>query len=179
MNKFLKKLSKEQLLMAALAGLLLLVIAIPLPQEYQKETAAQENQGEEPVNAEKTTQQQLQEILQKISGVGKVEVLITYEDAGKMVVEKDDVSSEELISETDSNGGTRTTTVNQKDKKTVCTGEDMPYVVQELSPKVQGVLVVAQGAGNETVKKQISETIQALFGLEAHKISIMKMEVSK
>lgn len=179
MNKFPKKLSKEQLLMAALAGILLLVIAIPLPQESKEKTDGPEKEAIEPVNAEKTTQQQLQEILQKISGVGKVEVLIIYEDAGKRVVEKDDVSSEELISETDSNGGTRTTTATQKDKKTVYTGEDAPYVVQELSPKVQGVLVVAQGAGNVTVKKQISETIQALFGLEAHKISIMKMEVSK
>ena len=46
-------------------------------------------------------------------------------------------------------------------------------------PKIEGVLVVAQGAGNVSVKKQIRETIEALFGLEEHKISIMKMEVSK
>jgi stage III sporulation protein AG len=51
-------------------------------------------------------------------------------------------------------------------------------VVQELSPKVKGVLVVAEGGGNLSVKKQIQETIEALFGLDTHKISIMKMEVS-
>ena len=55
----------------------------------------------------------------------------------------------------------------------------MPYIIQELTPSVEGVLVVAEGAGNATVKKQIQQTIEALFGLDAHKISIMKMEVSK
>ena len=51
-------------------------------------------------------------------------------------------------------------------------------MVQELSPEVKGILVVAEGGGNTSVKKQIQETIEALFGLDAHKISIMKMEVS-
>lgn len=179
MNKFPKKLSKEQLVMTALAGVLLLVIAIPLPKESEKKETEEISEVKEAVKTEKSTQQQLKEILQKISGVGKVEVLITYEDEGRMVVEKDDTSSEELIRETDSNGGTRTTTVTQNEKETVYGNGDTPYIVQELSPTVRGVLVVAQGAGNEAVKKQILETIQALFGLEEHKISIMKMEVSK
>ena len=35
---------------------------------------------------------------------------------------------------------------------------------------------VAQGGGNPDTKKKIESTIEALFGLEKHKISIMKME---
>ena len=90
-----------------------------------------------------------------------------------------DAAAEELVQEADSSGGTRTTTTVQNERKTVCGMGEAPYVVQELSPTVEGVLVVAQGAGSASVKKQIEETIEALFGLEAHKISIMKMEVSK
>ena len=96
-----------------------------------------------------------------------------------MVVEKDESVSEELIQEADSSGGTRTTTTTRNDRETVYDGSESPYVIQELSPTVKGILVVAEGGGNETVKKQIQETIEALFGLDAHKISIMKMEVSK
>ena len=82
------------------------------------------------------------------------------------------------MQEADSGGGTRTTTISKNEEKAVYGNSENPYVVQELSPKVKGVLVVAEGGGNLSVKKQIQETIEALFGLDTHKISIMKMEVS-
>ena len=122
---------------------------------------------------------ELKEILQRISGVGRTEVFITYEDEGKIVVEKDESVSEELIEEADSSGGTRTTTSTRNEKATVYGNADAPYVIQELSPTIKGILVVAEGGGNVTVKKQIQETIEALFGLDSHKISIMKMEVTQ
>ena len=43
------------------------------------------------------------------------------------------------------------------------------------SLKVSGVVVVAQGAGNATVNARISEVVKALFSVDAHKISIVKM----
>ena len=174
----IKKLKKEQLLIGALIGILLLVIAIPVP-KIEKEAVLG---TEEPVlesALEQTTEEQLKSILQKISGVGRVEVLITYEDHGRVVVEKDKSLSEELVQEADANGGKRTTTTSGNDVKTVYDSKEEPYVVQEFSPAVKGILVVAEGGGNGAVKKQIQETIQALFGLDAHKISIMKMEVLK
>ena len=95
------------------------------------------------------------------------------------MVEKDESLSEELIEETDSSGGKRTTATARKEHQTVYSGEKTPYVVQEFSPEVKGILVVAEGAGNVSIKNKIQETIEALFGLDAHKISIMKMEVSQ
>ena len=171
----IKKLKKEQLLIGALVGILLLVIAIPIP-EKEEQVIIKEEASE---NKEPAIEISLEEILQTISGVGKVEVFITYKDYGKMVVEKDEAVSEEMIQEVDSSGGTRTTTTVQKERQTIYGMGEEPYIIQELAPTVEGVLVVAQGAGNVSVKKQIQETIEALFGLDAHKISIMKMEVSK
>lgn len=43
------------------------------------------------------------------------------------------------------------------------------------SPEVCGVVVVAEGAGNATVNARISEAVKALFSVDAHKISIVKM----
>lgn len=43
------------------------------------------------------------------------------------------------------------------------------------SLKVSGVVVVAQGAGNAAVNARISEVVKALFSVDAHKISIVKM----
>ena len=109
----IKKVKKEQLLMVALAGILLLVIAIPVPKE--KEHAIEEKTAEKVEEERVTLEEQLQNILQKIAGVGRVEVLITYEDQGRMIVEKDESISEELIQETDSSGGTRTTTTKRNE----------------------------------------------------------------
>ena len=172
-----KKIKKEQLLIGALIGILLLVIAIPVPKtEKNEQTEAVKEAISE---KEYSMEVELKEILQRISGVGRTEVFITYEDEGKIVVEKDESVSEELIEEADSSGGTRTTTSTRNEKATVYGNAEEPYVIQELSPTIKGILVVAEGGGNMTVKKQIQETIEALFGLDSHKISIMKMEVTQ
>ncbi len=44
------------------------------------------------------------------------------------------------------------------------------------SAKVEGVLVVAQGAGAAETDTEIIQAVQALFPLEPHKIRVMKME---
>jgi len=174
----IKKLKKEQWLIGILLVILLLVIIVPVPQKEDEKILDVELQEEVMIREKSTIEEQLKDILEKISGVGRVEVLITYEDHGRVVVEKDESISEELIEEADSNGGTRTTTTSRNERETVYGSAETPYVVQEFSPKVKGILVVAEGGGNVSVKKQIQETIEALFGLDAHKISIMKMEVS-
>lgn len=165
--------------MTALAAILLLVIVFPIP---QKENTAEKENAEifkTETEYENSVEEQLEDILQKISGVGKVEVLITYEDQGKVVIEKDLSVSEELIQESDSSGGNRTTTTTRNESETVYDKTESPYVIQEISPSIKGILVVAQGGGDAAVKNKIQQTIQALFGLDPHKISIMKMEVTK
>ena len=41
--------------------------------------------------------------------------------------------------------------------------------------KVCGVVVVAEGAGSATVNARITEAVKALFSIDVHKISIVKM----
>ena len=53
-------------------------------------------------------------------------------------------------------------------------GEETPYVKQELSPRIEGVLVIAEGGDNAVVIENITEAVQALFGVDTHKIKVMK-----
>ncbi|MFR1159532.1 MAG: hypothetical protein ACLSD7_11495 [Coprococcus phoceensis] len=53
-------------------------------------------------------------------------------------------------------------------------GEQTPYVTKEVNPKVEGVVVIAEGGGNAVVIKNITEAIQALFDVDTHKIKVMK-----
>ena len=49
-----------------------------------------------------------------------------------------------------------------------------PYVVKELEPELSGVLVLAEGAESDAVKAEIVEAVEALFGLPAHRIKVIK-----
>lgn len=54
--------------------------------------------------------------------------------------------------------------------------KDAGGFAQERTPKVTGVLIAAQGAGQPTVVREIKEAVQALFQVEPHKIKIMKLK---
>ena len=49
------------------------------------------------------------------------------------------------------------------------------FETQSAEGKVQGVVVVAEGAGNALIDARISDAVKALFSVDAHKISIVKM----
>ncbi len=42
-------------------------------------------------------------------------------------------------------------------------------------PQVEGVLVSCQGAGRGSVNAEITEALQALFNLDAHKVKVLSM----
>lgn len=45
---------------------------------------------------------------------------------------------------------------------------------KEQYPEVTGIIISADGGGNAVVRTEISEAMEALFGLPAHKIKILK-----
>ena len=128
-------------------------------------------------------EERLSEALSQVEGVGRVKVLITWKTSSEKVVEKDMPSSSQNVEEEDGAGGKRTTTQEGWEEETVyrqeADGSRIPYVVKEIRPQAEGVLVIAQGGGNSVTARNILEAVQALFPLDSHKIKIMKMEGSK
>lgn len=111
-----------------LAGLLILIMCIPTGTSSGKQT-----QEETSVSGGEL-EDQLEQVLSAMEGVGEVKVMITTEG------------------DTDSLFGT-----------------------QSGGEKVCGVVVVAEGAGSATVNARISDAVKALFSIDVHKISIVKM----
>ena len=179
MNKFWKtKLwakSKEKKpsdwLILILGGVLLLIIFIPTQKQSEKklfdgkEDSSQENKQlkKELSSSEyqKELEERLEQMLSQMQGVGKVDVMVTLASSEEDILDKN-VSREEEKNTSD--------TVVYRDSNT-----QMPYVTSRVYPKVEGVLIVAQGAGKGEINKEISEGIQALLSIEAHKIKIVKM----
>lgn len=126
-----------------------------------------------------TLERQLEEVLSSVEGVGKVKTMITFACSQEYILEKESLVNRSNTVEKDSQGGNRTVTQYQAEDTTVyssTSGENIPYVTKTVSPRVEGVLVVAQGAGSGTVNRNITEVVQALFGLEVHKVKVVPMK---
>jgi len=128
-------------------------------------------------------EEELEELLSCMEGAGAVKVMITLQSTGEEIVEKDRPSTRSNLSENDGAGGSRSSNDMNSGETTVfitdADGNQVPYVRKRMQPSVAGVAVLAQGGGNETVRRNISEAIQALFGIDANKIKIAKMKTSK
>lgn len=190
-NFSLKKLKKDQVLILFLVGILLLVISWPVSKKDDEEEFTGTNQlqtedgsVQESQNAYLSyTERHLEEVLSQMAGVGDVTVMITLKSSAEKVVEKDIEAGNETVTESDSQGGTRTTQNSSHSEATVygtdSSQNQSPYISKELSPQVEGVIVIAQGGDDSVVKQNITEAVQALFGIDTHKIRIMKKSLNQ
>ena len=188
----LKKPKKEQLVVLLLFGALLVVIALPTTTGTmgadKKDADISGTQGAAGTDTatltyEEQLEKRLSAILSQVAGAGRVEVMVTLESRGERIVEKDTPESRKSVEETDSSGGSRTTDEQDWGEETVYyedgSGGKSPYVVKELEPNIEGVLVLAEGGDSAVVKQELLEAVQALFPIEAHKVKIMKLEGAK
>ena len=176
---------KNQLVLILLAGVLLIVIVFPVPDPAES-TDRQSEGIQETMTAgsrdngdyEQYLEEKTARVLEDVEGVGKVTVMITLKSDGQKIIEKDQSSSSQTTEEEDSSGGTRSVEDQSSDKTSIyeqtADGSSTPYVSKELAPEVEGVVVIAEGGDNAVVAQNITEAVQALFGVEAHKIKIMK-----
>ncbi|OUQ52666.1 stage III sporulation protein AG [Lachnoclostridium sp. An118] len=182
-------LRKDRLLILLLAGVLLLVITLPVSDRGGEEDSSLSQGGQaagtgltEGEDYAQYMERKLEEALSEVYGVGKVKVMVTLRSTSEKVVEKDEEQESETVTEQDSQGGTRTTSRSSSSGTTVYGESDSsasagqePYVTKELTPSVEGVVVIAQGGDQPVTVQNITEAVQALFNVDTHKIKVMKL----
>ena len=120
----------------------------------------------------------LENILSKINGVGRVEVMITYSETSKTIPVYNEESTQEDTEETDSNGGTRKITQTDTRKEVIYEEVDgnRTLITQSVvSPTIEGAIITAEGASNATVKANIVQAVEAVTGIATHKIQVFEM----
>lgn len=122
----------------------------------------------------------LELILSKVSDIGKVKVMITLKSSKEQIVLKDTPYTKESLIEDDGEGGKRENQNFTKDEETILVtddeGQSVPYILQEIEPVVEGILVIAEGGDNAKVIADIVETAGVLYGVPAHKVKVLKMK---
>ncbi len=158
------------------AGALLLLLSVPDLFHKEKEEAV--DVGTTLVQSEKQTEEyaeqmerKLEEMLLKINGITSAKVMITVTSTTERVILQDMTNDTESLVESDGAGGTRQSSKSTGETRTVLTGEK-PYVTKELTPKVEGVVAVISGADGAGILA-ITEAVQALFDVPAHKVKII------
>lgn len=111
----------------------------------------------------KTLEEKLTNILSNVEGAGNVSVVITVESGMETVLALKTTTKES------SNGVIETET-----SPIIINGKTV--VVKELYPKVIGVLIVAQGAGNISVMNKLQQATISLFDININQIEILSMK---
>ena len=126
---------------------------------------------------EKQLETRVREILKHVDGVGEVDVMIVLKASAEKVIHVDENEVRSLTEETDSSGVGRKSESQELGRETVMMssgGSSEPVVQKELKPELSGIIISASGGGCPTVRAEISEAMEALFGLPANKIKVLK-----
>ena len=113
---------------------------------------------------------QLEDILSSVKGAGKVKVLMTFDTADEKVLAAN--RENDLETEMKEDGSSNKSSDSEEVLLFGSGGEEKPYVLKKKLPVPTGVLVTATGAGAESVRLEIYESVKALYGISGHRIKV-------
>ena len=146
----------------------------------QKDCSAKET--ETPVETTQETvgrdalEQRLSEVLSKIRGAGRVDVLVTYETNGEIVTATVRQTDED-VREADGTGGSETSRSVREvtEPATVeTTNGHAPIILYEKEPTVRGVIVIAEGAADFSVREKLQAAVHAATGIPIERIEVFE-----
>lgn len=111
----------------------------------------------------------LQDILSRVKGVGKVDVMVTLSDSGNTYF-----ATDETESFSERNGEKSKSHQTQHVLKSNGSNTDEPLITGKKTPKIAGVLVCAEGAADAGVKNSIKCAVEALLGVGSHRVEVLE-----
>ncbi|MBE7092454.1 MAG: hypothetical protein E7365_04675 [Clostridiales bacterium] len=177
MKEYFEKLKKSKKAKLALILLLcsIMIIIYFVPEKSTKNEKTNINNN---TAIEKTKEQQLEEVLCNIKGVGKVSVMITYQSGSEVVCANNIETQTNTVTEKSENGGIKEseTIIENKSPVTVGSGDgENPLVIIEKEPEIKGVIVVAQGAENLNVKLNLQKAVETVLQVDPSQVDIFAM----
>ena len=116
------------------------------------------------------TEAAMEEILGKISGVGRVDVMLTLQSGSELVLAEEGSLRY--------SGDSRTPDNYERSNQPI-TDSGGVVVTQERYPMYRGALVVCDGGGSDSVRLQVINAVSALTGLGSDRIAVVKWDASE
>lgn len=179
-----KEIGIDKLLIILLLGVALVFLSFP---EGKKKATTNETEPVKEIAVSEDTyerllEERLKNTLSKVEDVGQIEVMITVKATSEKIVLKENPYTNHTTSETDSEGGSRNSTESSQSDSAVyieeSDGSKRPYVIKEIEPKIEGVVVIAQGGDKAAIVSEIMDAVAALFDVPSHKIKVLKMKIA-
>lgn len=126
----------------------------------------------------KEMEDNLQSILSQVAGAGRVEVEIHLADSGQTNYATNVTTDKKASTEKDSGGTTNVTTDDSESDQLVLnqSGGDAtgaPVVSQKKAPRVDGVLIIAEGATNPEVRESLSEAAAVALHVAPYQVLVL------
>lgn len=152
----------KYVLLVAAIGAVLLLWPDAKPEEKSPPADAGPSNGEAELQK---TEAAMEEILGKISGVGRVDVMLTLHSGSELVLAEEGSLRY--------SGNSRSPDSYERTNEPI-TDSGGVVVTQERYPQYRGALVVCDGGGSDSVRLQVIGAVSALTGLGSDRIAVVR-----
>jgi len=122
---------------------------------------------------------ELEAFFSLVEGAGRVRVMLSAPTNRETVFAIDSTTSRSYTLEEDAQGGQRDHRQSSTQEQTVIisdrNGVDQPLILREIAPRVEGIVIIAEGGDNPFVRDALTRAAMAVLGVEAHKVQVLTM----
>lgn len=111
------------------------------------------------------TETKLKKLLEKMNGVGRVDLMLTLKTGTQLQLAED---AEKSLQDGRTESGHQTVVLSRG------SGTEDVVVTQQRYPLYQGALVVCEGADSAAVRLAVIDAVSAITGLSSEKISVVR-----
>ncbi|MCL2235185.1 MAG: hypothetical protein FWB98_01945 [Defluviitaleaceae bacterium] len=123
--------------------------------------------------------QQMEEILSLVAGAGQVRVMLTLGSSASVYAQNTQINLA-ITTEEDGEGGVRNIDTETSSHTYVMVrqgdGSERPLRIQELRPNIEGVIIVAEGAGDVVVRDALVRAAHTVLGIAVHRVQVFQMQ---
>ena len=107
----------------------------------------------------------LEDILSQMQNAGHVRVMVTFDNAQEKVIAADEQKS----------SGSSGISEASRPVKTSGSGGESPIILTERMPKIRGVIVIAEGAADISVRFSLAAAVSTVLGIDENSVEVFAM----